>query len=315
MRATVGASAAVAAAAVLLTIGLAGGPLYVSSAASEAVQVGLSRTCATDAGLSLFVPFFVDPSIGRELDARAALIDDVQPPIHTVLGQYPYGVEGGDDDLTDQVVLLARDGQLGELGRAGLAVGAGEALAPESTEASAGVTTGGVLVVDVLEPTAPPLRLVVAGRYPDVPYRPEPSYWCGLRGLFRPNDRGDLPPPVMIVAPETFSAFPDDEVGRLWELRPRSEGMTRHTAKQLVAEYASIVAWYDPQAQEAFRASLERGEARFARLPAPADPALVRIVTQAETVADVVGRTMAPIRLAGSAAGAVLLTGAGVLVA
>ena len=315
MRATVGASAAVAAAAALLTIGLAGGPLYVSSAASEAVQVGLTRTCATDAGLGVFLPFFVDPSIALGLDERAALIDDVQQPIHTVVGQYAYGVEGGDDDLTDQVVLLARDGQLGELGRAGLTVGAGEALAPESTEASAGVTTGRVLVVDVPVPAAPPLRLLVTGRYPDVPYRPEPSYWCGLRDLFRPNNLGDLPPPVMIVAPETFDAFPDDEVGRVWELRPRSEGMTRHAAKELLAEYAAIVAWYDPQAQEAFRASRERGEVPFARLPAPADPALVRIVAQAETVAEVVGRTMAPIRLAGSAAGAVLLTGAGVLVA
>jgi hypothetical protein len=86
MRATIGASAAVAAAAALLTVGLAGGPLYVSSAASEAVQVGLAQTCATDAGLALFLPFFVDPSITLELDERAALVSDVQAPIHTVLG-------------------------------------------------------------------------------------------------------------------------------------------------------------------------------------------------------------------------------------
>jgi hypothetical protein len=185
MRATIGASAAVAAAAALLTVGLAGGPLYVSSAASEAVQVGLAQTCATDAGLALFLPFFVDPSITLELDERAALVSDVQAPIHTVLGQYSYGVEGGDDNLTDNVVLLARDGQLGELGRDGLTVGVGEALAPESTEAHAGVTTGRVLLVDVPAPSdREPLRLVVAGRYPDVPYRPEPSYWCGLRDLF-----------------------------------------------------------------------------------------------------------------------------------
>jgi hypothetical protein len=96
----------------------------------------------------------------------------------------------------------------------------------------------------------------------------------------------------MIVVPETFEAFPDDEFVRGWELRPQREGMTRHAAKELLAEYAEIVAWYDPQAQDAFRERRERGDVPFARLPAPADPALVRIVAQAETVADVVGRTM-----------------------
>lgn len=316
MRATTGAAAAVAAAASLLTVGLAGGPLYVSSAASEAVQVGLAQTCATDAGLALSLPFFLDPAIPRALDERAARVSDVEPPIHTVFGRYSYHVKGGDDDLTDNLVLLARDGQLDELGRDGLTVESGEVLAPESTEAHAGVTTGRVLLVDVPGPSErEPLSLVVAGRYPDVPYRPEPSYWCGLRDLFRPNNFGDLPPPVMIVVPETFEAFPDDEFARGWELRPQREGMTRHSAKDLLADYAEIVAWYDPQAQDAFRERRERGDVPFARLPAPADPALVRIVAQAETVADVVGRTMAPIRLAGSSAAAILLTGAGVLVA
>ena len=51
MRSGLGAYVGVAAAAALAGACLAGGPLYVSSAASEAVQVGLERTCLTDAGL------------------------------------------------------------------------------------------------------------------------------------------------------------------------------------------------------------------------------------------------------------------------
>src|SRR5262245_60924213 len=81
MRGTLGGSAAVAAATALLGIALASGPLYVSSAASEAVQVGLARTCPSDAGLVVGVPPFLDASVLDRLDDLAAPVDHVEAPI------------------------------------------------------------------------------------------------------------------------------------------------------------------------------------------------------------------------------------------
>ena len=157
MGGTVGGRVATGAAAALLTIALAGGPLYVSAAASEAVQVGLGRTCGADAGLTLPVPFFVDAGIEDELDAMAAEIPHTEPPIRTLIGgrAFEYRELGGNDDLTDRIVLLAREGQLDELGAPveldgpPPVLGEDEVLAPESGEERAGVTTGDVLVVDV----------------------------------------------------------------------------------------------------------------------------------------------------------------------
>ena len=342
---------------------MAGGPLYVSAAASEAVQVGLGRTCGADAGLTLPIPFFVDAGIEDELDAMAAEVPHTEPPIRTLIGAraFEYRKVGGNDDLTDRLVLLARDGQLDELGSPLVpdgpppALGDDEVLAPQSGEERAGVTTGDVLVVDVpapsrrpnpedftgpdvasidvfddgtvritrldgtvdiVEPPPPPapLSLAVAGRYRDIPFLPEPSYWCGLRDLFRPSVAGDLPPMVMLVEPSVVEQLPEETVGRGWELRADAHGLTRHEAERLVDDYARIASVYEPRMQAAWEEAREQGGVPF-RMPDIAEPALARIVTQAETVADVVGRTMAPIRLAGVAAGVVLLAGAGVLVA
>ena len=156
--------------------------------------------------------------------------------------------------------------------------------------------------------------MTVAGRYSDIPYLPEPSYWCGLRDLFRPSVAGDLPPMVMLVQPSVLEQLPEQAVGRGWELRADADGLTRHEAEQLVDDYARIASVYEPRLRAAWEQAREQGGVPF-RMPDLAEPAMPRIVTQAETVADVVGRTMAPIRLAGVAAGVVLLGGAGVLVA
>ncbi|MGD9705609.1 MAG: hypothetical protein AB7Q42_22410 [Acidimicrobiia bacterium] len=323
MRGTVGGSVAVGAAAALFTVGLAAGPLFVSAAASEAVQVGLERTCGADAGLTVPVPFFLDAGIEDELDTMAAGVAHTEAPIRTQLGNraFDYRAEGGNDDLTDRIVLLSRDGQFDELDVSQATLDDRELLAPESAEERAGVSRGDVLVVDVPAssrlpnpPPPAPLRLTVAGRYADVPFLPEPSYWCGLRDLFRPNISGDLPPMVMLVEPAVLTQLPEDAVGHIWELRPDSTGITRHDAERLIDDYAQITAAYEPRLRAAYEEAREQGGVPF-RVPDVPEPALSSIVTQAETVADVVGRTVAPIRLAGAAAGGLLLTGAGVLVA
>lgn len=316
MRTTLGGTSAVVAATALVSMALAIAPLYVSAAASEAVQVALGRTCGADAGLQLPVPYFLDAAILDELDAMAVGVEHVEAPVRTVISAGPVGYRaiGGDDDLTDAIVLVARDGQLDELGTPPAALGPTDALVPDSAPVRAGVTAGDRLLLDVEGTGGQAVPLDVAGRYPDVPILPEPSYWCGLRRLFRPNTLGDLPPMVVLVEPSFLDSLPETAVARGWELRPDASGMTRHDALRLLEQYRDISARFVPRLSAAYEAARDRGGVPF-RLPDTAEPALERIVTQAETVSDVVGRTMAPIRLAGAAAGTALLAGAGVLVA
>ncbi|HMK10090.1 MAG TPA: hypothetical protein VK461_00765, partial [Acidimicrobiales bacterium] len=193
MQSGVGAYIGVAAAAALAGACLAGGPLYVSSAASEAVQVGLQRTCLTDAGL--VVRLARSPS-GPEQDlvdaasrtphAQAAIVTETVPQYITVTGA----------PSPTRVVLLDRTREYDELGVPPL--GQGQALAPDWAQRLAGLTRGAVVNGEIPDATPPtPYELDVRAVYPGIPVNPEPSYWCGVRTLLRPNPFGDPPPPML----------------------------------------------------------------------------------------------------------------------
>lgn len=168
---------AVGAASALVAVGLAGGPLYVSSAASEAVQVGLDNTCIADAGLVYTLPGNADPEIEARLDDLAGDVRFAQSPIHTTYGQFAYTLVGGRDELTDNVVMLSRTDDLAQVGFVDQPLGDDTVLVPERGEALAGVTAGSEMRVDRPPAAGRPDLFGILGRpgVAGVEYQPDGS--------------------------------------------------------------------------------------------------------------------------------------------
>ena len=210
---SLGAYVGVAAAAALAGVCLAGGPLYVSSAASEAVQVGLARTCLTDAGLIVRLGRSPgggrgDADRGRGSNGRSRAAGDRDRDVRA--GRRDAGRDAPQQPgrtLPIRSVLLDRTGQYDVLGVPPLA--AGEALSPDWAEPIwAGPVGRRRVHLDGRTPySCSPIR----DEYPGIPVNPEPSYWCGLRTLLRPSTFGDPPPPMLLVDPATFRSVPNAE--------------------------------------------------------------------------------------------------------
>jgi hypothetical protein len=316
-RAGLGGRAAVAAAAALLAVCAAGGPLYVSAAASQAVQVQLDDGCLADDGMHLH--------LGPSASARAALdtavgsVPHVAAPVVTTISQAYTFLVGPD---RRRVVLMQRDGQADHLGDGMAAPRPGEVLLPDWYLRMSGVAVGDRLAVTIPAPLEldvddrplpqseqpPPatMALTVAGAYPGIPVRPEPAFWCGQRTFFRPNQFGDPPLPVGFVDASTLHGAPFEQLDVDWELRPDPGGLTRDQARSLQDDYDRLAATYADAYSVTVR-QLQEGEAYTTGLSAVLDHAL--------TLSDVVARTVAPVRLTGVAASVALLGAAGVLVA
>ncbi|HTN80424.1 MAG TPA: hypothetical protein VMK16_12170, partial [Acidimicrobiales bacterium] len=307
MRSGVGAHIGVAAAAALAGACLAGGPLYVSSAASEAVQVGLARTCLTDAGL--VVRLARSPSgpeqdlvdaASRTPNAQAAIVTETVAQFVTVAGA----------PSSTRVVLLDRTRQYDELGVPPLEQG--QALAPDWAQRVSGLAAGVSVRGEVPNATPPtPYSLDVRGVYPGIPVNPEPSYWCGVRTLLRPDPFGDPPPPMLVVDSSTLGALPTLNLSRIVEVRPDPHGLTRVEAKRLSRALDAMATTYATTATGAPSGGPIGIPIRGARFR----DGLPAIISYAETLSHVVGRTVAPVRLAGLAAAGLLLATAGALLA
>ena len=318
MRSGLGAYIGVAAAAALAGACLAGGPLYVSSAASEAVQVGLERTCLTDAGL--VVRLARNPS-GPEADLveAASHVAHTEPAL--VTETVPQVVTRAGSSTPIRSVLLDRTGQYDALGLSPL--GAGEASSPDWEQPISGLGPGveveGSIAnaqrfdsagQPILTPSTP-YSLTIRDLYQGIPVNPEPSYWCGLRTLLRPTAQGDPPPPMLIVDPATFHALPRLNLSRIVEVRPDPKGLTRVEAKKLSAGLDAIATTYSNTATGAPSGGAVGIPIRGSRFR----NGLPAIITYAETLSDVVARTVAPVRIAGLAAAALLLITAGAMLA
>jgi hypothetical protein len=317
-----GGRTAVAAATALAVGSLVGGTLYVSSAASEALQVQLDRTCLGDAGVifGLDETSTVDTTgqtVETRLDAAAAGIAHVDAPIVTrSVPDVHYLVPGAESTVLPRLTLLARDGQAAALGVPELAPG--EALVPEW--AAATLAPGGTGQIEVQTPPSrierresgeivsidlpdgPLVTLDVVGTYAEIPVRPEPSFWCTQRDLLRPSLSGDRPLPMVLVAQETLEGLP---VGfATWELRPDPHGLRRDDAEQLIDDYDALIPVLHPD------------EPEVAPPPEGAPPiaGVATLVDRAERAAEFVARSIAPVRYAAALSALVLLVGAGVLV-
>ena len=218
-------------------------------------------------------------------------------------------------------MLLDRTGQYDALGLSPL--GAGEAASPDWAQPISGLGPG--VEVDgsianaqrfdssgqpILTPSTP-YSLTIRDLYRGIPVNPEPSYWCGLRTLLRPTPQGDPPPPMLIVDPATFRALPKLNLSRIVEVRPDPKGLTRAEAKKLSADLDAIATTYSNTATGAPSGGAVGIPIRGSRFR----NGLPAIITYAETLSDVVARTVAPVRIAGLAAAALLLITAGAMLA
>ena len=308
VRATLGGGLAIAATSGLLCVCVAGGVMYRSSVVSEAVQRQLSATCSATAGLQVQAD---DPGAVAALDRLAAGTAHAEPAGVTKVADGRYRNLDGDDGAVRSLVLLWRRGMEdhvpgGELPPTGGALLSGRAL--ERMGAAVGDTlqvtfeppdvvrgADGVLRLAPAEWTPVSMTLEVVGEYDEPPIRPEPPFWCGVATLYRPDFKGDPPPPVAIVDERAFAGVPVWAKSVTWDLRAESEGLRRDQAGALDDRFADITAQADQ------------------RLTGAASTMLPTLLERADRTSSFVARMIAPVVWAGVSLSAVMLVAAGVL--
>ena len=288
---------------------LAGSPLYLSSVASGALQDELAHTCLAD--VSVLIPMAsVSPDDGHRLDvaAAAALGRHTQPGVLTAFAIVLADV-GGPGAPPTRVFLLNRPGQEANLGRPVIAPRDGEVLVPESLGAPRKVLAGDTLslhTVDASGVEQSRMSFRVADTYPAVPTRPEPTFWCGLRSLFRSptSDPADPPTPTPFATVDDIAKLGGNYHASQWEMRPEPAGLSRHDAAVLADRFDEFVvtARRLVDVQDRSVNKLAGGDA------------LRAVVRHAGTASAVVAGTMAPVRLAGLLAAGALLVAATALV-
>lgn len=286
-----------------------------SSAASEAVQLQLASTCLADVAVTL--PVVDDARVAAALDIATESLRGAEPPVVTRSLSTTYHLAES-EAVTRRLVLVQRDGQdtafdpplaVAELAE-------GEVLVPDQLLDTGEIVVGTVLAVDApptfemaddgsMQPVdATVVELRVAGSYPSIPVRPEPAFWCGWRNELRPNSRGDLPPPLVLTSPATIALF--GAAAGEWEARPSTDHLTRDDAWAFQRDQDRVV--------DTFARSIGADVEQF-RVQYPSITSMGTLAQRAETVAALVGRTMAPVRLAGIAVSAFVLAASGVMVA
>ncbi|MFN8023803.1 MAG: hypothetical protein U0Q03_19890 [Acidimicrobiales bacterium] len=303
-----GARSAVAAGFALLAAALAGSPLYVSSAGSEAVQLALASTCGADAGMRL--PLLADPATGEpDVAAVAALTDSLphtEPGVLERIVSLTYTLEP-DDGLVRRLVLVDRTGWEAQLGVA--PPDDSQVVVQQAMRDIVGVTAGDRLTLS--EPgtgaAATSAEVTVAQVVPTIPVLPEPAFWCGLRDLLRPSAFGDPPDPMILGDAALLSRFAG--TGSEWEVRP-AEVRTLHDATVLRDRFEQVLDQHEAATEQAYVAAGIDPNSVFG-LDLRGTEGMSTVVDRGEALSHTIGRAVAPVRLAGVvAAVAVLLAAA-----
>ena len=183
------------AAAAILAVCAAGGPLYVSSAASQAVQIQLDDGCLADDGMHLDLLF---DQAHPGLDAAARTVAHTTgPPVVTETAPALPVPPGRNGRAATPHRARPHDGQEAHLGPGIVTPGSGQVLVPDSYLPIGGVKVGDHLdltvpapvVLDVDnrplpdQPAPTTMELTVVGTYPEIPVRPEPSVLVRAAGL------------------------------------------------------------------------------------------------------------------------------------
>jgi putative ABC transport system permease protein len=305
----IGGWVAVAAIVALGAACLAGSPLYLSSVGSAAVQSELSHVCLADVSLRIPTGGAQPDSIARLQEMVAPLAAHTQPSVLTRIAPGISVNTAVPGSRTIRAHLVYRDGQEQNLLRPVATPDDDEVLAPEWMSPPAGTSPGDALSLfanDGNGDLAWKHDVTVVDTYPLVPTRPESSYWCGLRALFRSpsNDPADPPVPVLLT---TSAAIRQAEAYRIteFELRPDVDGLSRHDAAVLADQFNEIA--------RSARVSVDIDETMRNRPMIDGEP-LKAVVRHAGASTAVVSGTMAPVRLVGLLSSIALLGAATMLV-
>lgn len=226
MRGGRGGKAGVVAASALLTFTFAAPPLLSSSATSAALQTSLAQACPADVGLVLDVERAWLP----DLAAAARSIGHTGTPVVTGVGATRIVGEDG----SAAAVLLARDAAAEHLPGGSVTPASGTVLVPAGYADASGLGAGDALT---LLGGAREESVAVSGTYPDIPVRPEPAAWCGVRELLRSNATGATP--LLITDAAVVGAAADQPV-TLWELDPVVDHLTVDRAETLHRELVQL---------------------------------------------------------------------------
>ncbi|MCU1361854.1 MAG: transporter permease [Ilumatobacteraceae bacterium] len=283
------ARAGLALAAFLGGVSLVGAPLYVSSSASAAAHDQLAHTCRSLSALFLSVPQGVSIDEVAQIGAQVPLVDrpifvttSFQVTLHTA------------NSITAPVTLVTRDGDLQQVTPPLLALQLNEIAMPRHVLTALGARVGDHVQADASDGGT--VDLVIAQTFDDLPFRPEPDYWCGYADFLRPGPTGDPPPNWGLVATETHDAFPFTARGL--EYRPTDDAITMHQARQIEVGYERANAAHDA----AYGANGNTS-------------ALPELLDHAAGLATGVSRSVAPARLAGVVAAFLTLLAAATFVA
>lgn len=288
---------------------LAGSPLYLSSVATAAVHSELGHICLAD--VSLRIPMGgVQPDVIPSLERLAEKFSGHTEP--SVLTRIAPGIlvdNGRPDGRPFRVYLVFRDGLEQNLLRPVKSPAEGQVLAPEWMSPP-GTSPGDALTLFTTKPNGDrqwKRDVTAIDTYPLVPTRPESSYWCGLRALFRSpgSDPADPPTPVLFT---TSKELREAEVFRIteWEVRPDLVGLSRHDAAVLADRF-------DQVADDAERL-VDIDQSMRGRTLIDGEPLRI-VVRHAAASAAVVAGTMAPVRLVALLSSLALLGAATTLLA
>jgi putative ABC transport system permease protein len=292
--------------AAIVTLGsacLAGSPLYLSSVATAAVHSELSRSCLAD--VSLQIPMGgAQPDVVQSLkNMTDKFTAHTQPSVLTRIApgiSVDTGVPGSN---VLRAYLVYRDGQEQNLLRPVKPLADGEVLAPEWMNPPRGTKPGDTLNLFAQDPriSVPFKKTVqVVDTYPLVPTRPESSYWCGIRALFRSrsNDPADPPTPVLFMTSRDIRLAQTFRIAN-FEVRPKLAGLSRHDAAVLADHFDDVAhaARLTVDVDESLTALVDGGPLRL-------------VVRHAGASTAVVAGTMAPVRLVALLSSLALLTAA-----
>lgn len=295
-----GARAGIATAAALLTVCLAGTPLYVSASGSQAIQDQLAQTCPADVALGLVVTAPAgrgDPAVRLDPDEVRSLLDgvpDVAPAVAEHAVRITVTADGG---LPRGLWLFARDGAGGEVRPPFPELGPDELAMSDGNLRVLGIQQGDGLAVTDDEVSA--RVLTVAHRFDDLPFQPDPAFWCGYARFLRPTGAGDPPPSSALAAAGTVASF-EGASSRL-EFRLADRPLTRREVTAVARSFDEVTARVAAQWPEA--AGLA------------AESVLPTLLARAGALADAVARSIAPVRLVGAVAALVVLVAAAVMLA
>ncbi len=298
-RVRTGGQSAVAAGFLLLAACLAGVPLYVSAAGSEAVQLAIGSTCPADVALHLPLPSGADENaLGELLDQ----LDGVAPPISTRFATADFASSTDPDGVQRRLVAIERTGAgaqfepgFGELAERQLVV-------QRSMADVYGVSVGDALNLTERR-TKRTARATIAQVVSTIPVQPEPAFWCGQRGLLRPTALGDLRPPVVFASADVL-----DRLGaNLVDVEVRAlDVRTLDDARAMRDQFAQAI---------------DRHRSRVVGAGNPDAAGFVgtegmsTVVSRGEALAGTIGRATAPVRVAGVLASLAVLVAAAMMVA